>query len=282
MIIDFHTHLFPPAVSDQREDYLRRDPTFRQLYSGPRAAIATAEDLLRSMDDAGIDRSVALGFAWHDHDLCVRHNDYLLEAAVKSNGRIIPFPTINPALGDIAFQEAERCARAGAPGLGELRPENQGYDLSGEGGALLAALSRQLNLRLLFHVTEPVGHPYSGKQGLKLESFYHYALANPDLPLIGAHLGGGLPFFAHMPEVARVLRRVHLDTAGVPFLYDSSVYSSLCRDIGADRLLFGSDFPLITQQRQLDAVLNSPIEPQQRSSILGQNALALLADGPAA
>jgi hypothetical protein len=54
------------------------------MYTSPRAKIATAEDLLRSMDEAGVDVSVALGFAWRDHEDCVRHNDYLLEAAERS------------------------------------------------------------------------------------------------------------------------------------------------------------------------------------------------------
>ena len=47
MIIDFHTHIFPPDVRDRREEYLRRDPTFAEMYGNPSAKIATAEDLLR-------------------------------------------------------------------------------------------------------------------------------------------------------------------------------------------------------------------------------------------
>ncbi|HKZ51445.1 MAG TPA: amidohydrolase, partial [Dehalococcoidia bacterium] len=64
MIIDFHTHIFPPKIREEREDYLRRDHAFAALYSQPEARIATAEELLASMEAAEIDRSVALGFAW--------------------------------------------------------------------------------------------------------------------------------------------------------------------------------------------------------------------------
>ena len=124
MIIDFHTHIFPPDVRDRREEYLRRDPTFAEMYSHPRAQIATAEDLLRSMDEAGVDVSVALGFAWRDHEDCVRHNDYLLEVAKKSGGRIVPFCAVNLQAGEAAAAEVERCAGGGARGLGELRPED--------------------------------------------------------------------------------------------------------------------------------------------------------------
>src|SRR3990170_4242990 len=111
VIIDFHTHIFPLDVRDRRDEYLRRDPTFAEMYASPRAKIASAEDLLRSMDDADVDVSVALGFAWSDHEDCVRHNDYLLETAAKSGGRIAPFCTVSPAAGEAAAAEVERCAR---------------------------------------------------------------------------------------------------------------------------------------------------------------------------
>ena len=118
MIIDFHTHIFPTDVCQYRGDYLRRDPTFAEMYTSPRARVATAEDLLRSMDEAGVDKSVILAFAWRDHELCVRHNDYLLEAAAGSGGRLIPFCMVNP-LSTSTWQPA--CLRY-SPRSAPLRP----------------------------------------------------------------------------------------------------------------------------------------------------------------
>ena len=102
VIIDFHTHIFPPHVRERRDDYVQRDDTFAEMYGSPTAKIATAEELLRSMDEAEVEVSVALGFAWRDHQDCVRHNDYLLEAARKSGGRIVPFCTVNLLAGEDA------------------------------------------------------------------------------------------------------------------------------------------------------------------------------------
>ena len=87
MIIDAHTHIFPPAIGEDRDAFLQRDTTFRELYSNPKARIATAEELIASMDEAGIDKSVACGFGWNDAELCREHSDYLLEAAERSGGR---------------------------------------------------------------------------------------------------------------------------------------------------------------------------------------------------
>ncbi|HEU4759114.1 MAG TPA: RNA 2',3'-cyclic phosphodiesterase, partial [Dehalococcoidia bacterium] len=275
MIIDFHTHIFPPDVRGQRDEYLRRDPTFAEMYVSPKAKIATAEDLLRSMDEARVEVSVALGFAWREHDMCVRHNDYLLESAAESGGRIVPFCTVNMTAAG-GESEIERCAQAGARGLGELRPESQGWDLNGEPGERLAALAERLGLILLFHVTEPAGHDYPGKEGLRLESFRRFCLKGPGVPIVGAHLAGGLPFHAATPEASQGLARVYLDTAAQPLLYDRGVYGQVVAVAGTERLLLGSDYPLIEQKRQIEEVRAGIADEESLRLVLGGNAARLL------
>ena len=278
MIIDSHTHIFPPRMRERREEYLRRDPTFAEMYASPKALLATAEELLASMDEAQIDRSVVLGFAWSELEPCVQHNDYLLEAAAKSGGRLIPFCTIQPRAGNDAFREMERCARAGARGLGELRPDSQGYRLDeGAAAEVLAEAAIRHGLVLLFHVSEPVGHPYPGKAGLSVASFYRFAAGHDALPVIGAHWGGGLPFYSLMPEVRRALTDAYFDTAATPFLYGPTVYRQGVDLVGAERILFGSDFPLIEQGRQRRAIEEAfPTDDPARALILGENARRLL------
>ena len=59
MIVDFHTHIFPPWLKERRQLYIERDSTFAELYKNPEAKIATAEDLLIEMEEDGIEMSVA-------------------------------------------------------------------------------------------------------------------------------------------------------------------------------------------------------------------------------
>jgi len=275
VIVDFHTHIFPLEVRDRREEFVQRDPTFAEMYASPKAKIATAKDLLASMDEAGVDVSVALGFAWREHELCARHNDYLLEEAAKSGGRIVPFCTVNMASGeDEVKKEVTRCAQGGAKGVGELRPESQGWELNGEHGRRLAALAREHGQVLLFHVTEVGGHEYPGKDGLSLGAFYRFALEHPDLAIVGAHLSGGLPFA--MPEAPQVSLTACTDTAARRFLYSESAYADVIARWGAERLLLGSDFPLVSQRGQIGDVENNvPGEPE-RALVLGGNAARLL------
>ena len=80
MIIDFHTHIFPPEVRDKREDFFDHEPAFKLLYSVPGSRLAGAEGLIRNMDNEGVDKSVVFGFPWHSQDYFKRNNDYILEA----------------------------------------------------------------------------------------------------------------------------------------------------------------------------------------------------------
>ncbi|HUF54203.1 MAG TPA: amidohydrolase family protein [Dehalococcoidia bacterium] len=268
MIIDFHTHVFPPEVRDGRADYAHKDATFAEMYTQAKASIATSDDLLESMASTGVDASVACGFAWRDHENIVRHNDYLLEAAAQSEGRIIPFVTVNMA-GERAEAEIARCAEAGARGIGELRPENQGWELNGESGHRLARLADEYDLPLLFHVTEEEGHEYPGKRGCSLASFREFALMHPGLTIIGAHLGGDIYRTPAPPDV-------FVDTAAVPFLHKPPQQPAVLGAVSPDRLLFASDFPLIDQARALRELREALPERDTLAMALGANAAGIL------
>jgi hypothetical protein len=275
VIVDSHTHIFPPEVLAHRAQYLAADTTFATLYGSVKAKLATAEDLLASMDGAGIDVSIALGFAWQDEATCRLHNDYLLEAAVRSNGRIVAFCTLPLAAGaDAVWREARRCLDGGASGFGELRPESVGVDLGEK--ALASAIAEAANGRpLLFHVSEPVGHAYPGKEGLQLETFYEFVTAQNPVA-IGAHWAGGLPFYGLMPEVRMSLAGFYVDTAGTSLLYRDSIYAQVAAEMGTKRILFGSDFPLLAQARSRHRIEASGLGAEAVADILGGNAAALL------
>jgi len=277
MVVDFHTHIFPPQVRERREDYLRRDSAFAEMYAYPKAQIATAEELLASMEEAEVDTSVVVGFAWSEQELCREHNEYLLEAAARSGGKLIPFCIIQPRAGDAALAEIERCVRGGARGLGELRPESQGYSLDEGAGDILAGAALRHDLILLFHVSEPVGHAYPGKSGLGLDAFYRFVSCHQGLTAVGAHWAGGLPFYALMPDVREALANVYVDTAATPFLYSPAIYQQVAELVGAERILFGSDYPLISQRRQRQAIEEGfSSDGVARRLVLGENGCRLL------
>lgn len=277
VVIDFHTHVVPPEIKERRDKYLGRDACFSLLYTEPKAKLITAEELLTAMDEYEIDKSVILNLGWTSHELCVETNDYILEATTRYPQRLIGFCAIQPSAGDKAIKELERCARSGARGIGEMRPDIQGFDLR-DTNVMTPVVNALIehDLVLLIHASEPVGHQYFGKGSITPEFIYPFVLDFPQLKLVCAHWGGGLPFYALMPEVAEGLKNVYFDTAATPFLYKPQIFQQVTAIIGSDKILFGSDYPLLSPQRIMQQIESVNLSPEDKTRILESNARKLL------
>lgn len=276
MIIDFHTHIFPPRIRDNRSEYASNDSCFASLYSSPKARIITAEQLIASMDEAEIDISVVLNYGWSTHELCVETNGYIIESMARYPDRLVGFGAVQPGSPE-ASGEIERCVRGGIKGIGELRPDLQAFDLMGdEIMRPLIDLIRKHRLILLMHASEPVGHIYPGKGTMTPRVVYPFISKYPDLTLVLAHWGGGLPFYALMPEVRKAMSNTFFDTAASPFLYSPQIYTRVSEIVGADHILFGTDFPLLKQSRLLKEISSLDLPETASRLILAGNALKLL------
>ncbi len=277
VIIDFHTHVVPPGIKERRDKYLGRDACFSLLYAEPKAKLITAEELIIAMDEHKIGKSVMLNLGWTSHELCVETNDYILESVSRYPKRLIGFCTVQPLAGDEAIKELERCASNGARGIGEMRPDVQGFDfkdISVMRPVIEAVIENKLIL--LTHASEPVGHQYFGKGKVTPEVIYPFIINFPDLKLVFAHWGGGLPFYGLMPEVGEALSNVYFDTAATPFLYKPQIFKQVADIVGADKILFGSDYPLLSPKRIIDQLESVNLSKEDKTKILGGNAQKLL------
>jgi len=277
MLIDFHTHIFPPDVIKRREYYCERDPWFRELYSHSRTYMATAEDLIAEMDLSGVDAAVTFSFGWSDPGLIEESNRYVLDAISRYPGRLYGMAVIQPTAGTRAVLELERCAQGGMIGVGELMPHGQGYRLSDL--SLLAPLIevvRHYDLLVLSHCSEPVGHSYPGKGDVTLQDVVSFLTAFPDIRFVAAHWGGGLPFYTLMPEIQRITANVWYDTAATVYLYRQPIFTQVAHLVGADRILFASDYGLLKQRRIINHIKQSGLDETALAQVLGGNACQLL------
>ena len=277
VIIDFHTHVMSPQIKERRAEYVGLDACFSLLYSQPKAKLATAEELIDSMDECRIDKSVILNLGWESHEICIETNDYILDAVARYPQRLIGFCAVQPLGGDKAIKELERCIQGGAKGIGEMRPDVQGFDLTDNNVMEpLVELLLEHDLIFLIHASEPVGHQYSGKGGVTPELVYPFILNFPELKLVCAHWGGGLPFYALMPEVERALDSVSFDTAATPFLYKPQIFQQVAEIAGSDKILFGSDYPLLSPRRIMDQIESTNLCGEDKAKVFGGNAQRLL------
>jgi len=277
MIIDFHTHVFSPQIKKKRSNYIDSDSCFAILYSKKEAKLATADELIADMDKNKVDISVITNIGWTTHELCVETNDYILESVARYPKRLIGFCTVQPNSYEAAIAEIERCATGGIRGVGEMRPDMQLFDLKDEQVMEpFIEVIRKYKLILLTHASEPVGHEYPGKGGVTPDILYPFITSFADLTIVCAHWGGGLPFYALMPEVKQALHNVYFDTAASPFLYSPQVYNQVIQLVGGDKILFGSDYPLLTQNRLLSEINSLDLPEETRNLILSGNAQRLL------
>jgi hypothetical protein len=277
MIVDFHTHIFPAEIRRQREVHFSSEPAFKLLYESVKSKMVGAAGLIEAMDREGVDRSVVFGFPWCTGDTFRLHNDYIIESVSRFPDRLIGFGCFDP-FHPGAVREARRCVENGLAGIGELAFYRSGIDAAArERLQPIMALCHQKDLPLLIHTNEPVGHCYPGKTTNTLGQLYALAKSYPENKLVLAHWGGGI-FFFHLlkREVRAVLRNVYFDTAASPFLYDPEVYAMAIKLAGVEKILFGSDFPLISPARYFRELDQAGIRPEDRARICGLNAAALL------
>jgi predicted TIM-barrel fold metal-dependent hydrolase len=280
VIIDCHTHIFPEEIRKKREAFCEKDEGFSFIYKNSKARIVGIKDLIDTMDESGVEKSVICGFPWSRPDLCTLHNQYLIESASRYPHRLIVFISLLFSAPDWSGKEIDRGLKAGARGVGEIAfycQEMTSQDITSM-KPILAQMEKQ-RIPLLIHTNETIGHPYPGKGMTPLERFYELILSFPDLPIVLAHWGGGLPFYELMPEVAKTMTNVYYDTAASPFLYSNKIYAVVSEIVGVERILFGTDFPLISPQRYFHELENSGLSGEDRKKILGLNFLKILEKG---
>ena len=277
MIIDFHTHIVPPEILENREHYFASEPAFKLLYESPKSKLATAEDLIQMMDEQGVDWSVTFGFPWTNPELFRWNNDYVAEAVAKYPNRLKGFACFDLYNQQIA-QETERCIKKGLCGFGELAFYQSGIDEQ----ALdllepVMTISQAHQLPVLIHTNEPVGHQYPGKTPITLNQIYQLAQRYPENKIVLAHWGGGIFFYLLMKRhVKQTLKNIYYDIAASPYLYDKEIFKIAADLVGIDKIMLASDFPLIKPARYLKELSEAGLSQEQKVAIQGLNAAKLL------
>lgn len=293
-IWDSHVHLFPPEIYNNWEKYAARDAWFAQLTREPKGNVGTkeawanAEEALEQADRAGIHGLVMQGWYWNDAGLMRMHNDYMAEMVQRHPDRLRAFAAINPMFKDEAIREIWRCHEMGFSGVGELGPGGNGYDFEHPDFLAVIDCAESLNLPVNIHCGEPVGHVYQGKDTTSLAPLPALVMKHPKLKLILAHLGGGMPFYEMNPRYRGRFDNVYYDMAANPLLYHIRSIRAVIDMIGSDRLLYGSDFPLLlypSKYREMDFTMfvddlkqNAGMTAEEWQKVMGSNLLNLLGE----
>lgn len=261
MLIDFHTHAFPPQIAARALEKLSHDAGgLRPQTDG------TLESLKEQMDIDRVDLSVVHAIATNPKQMR-KVNDYAFE--MDRDERIVAFGSVHPDAPD-TLEELERIKAAGLKGV-KLHPEFQGFYADDEKLKPIYRKISELGLITLFHAGEDYGYapPYHAMPEHLLRALKWF-----DTPVVAAHWGG-------IGCGTEVLDKL----CGENLFFDLSYgYGAMAKPTaqaildrhGPEKLLFGSDMPWHRPEWELRLLNSLDMSEGDRERILWKNAMELL------
>jgi predicted TIM-barrel fold metal-dependent hydrolase len=207
-------------------------------------------------------------------------NEEVCEGASEHSDVLIPFASIDPAKGKMGVREARRLIESfGVRGF-KFHPSLQGFYPNDRVAYPLYEVIEQARLPALFHTGQTgVGAGMRGGMGVHLKysnPMYvdDVAVDFPDMPIILAH--PSFPWQDEALSVATHKPQVYIDLSGWSPKYFPPQLVQYANTLLKNKVLFGSDFPMITPDRWLADFEKINIKPEVRPLILKENAAKLL------
>lgn len=227
-----------------------------QALSAPWTTNASVETTLRHMAEAGIDRTVIFPINNADYE---KPNREIAAICARHPGKFIGFAKHDPQseAGKIRGLLRREIEQVGLKGLKLHRlPTREVLDTVAE-----------LGIPVLYHPE-------------KVANFHMIASEYPRVPLIMAHLGNfaSRDWTEHLAaiDVAKRHPNVYLETSSVVFF---KFLEMAARELGAEKLIFGSDGPELDSRVELHKVKLLKLAPADEAKVLGGNILRLLPKG---
>jgi predicted TIM-barrel fold metal-dependent hydrolase len=290
-IVDAHVHFYPEQVSADPVKWGTEhgEPWWTGCVAPPgRRSIqgwATPAVLLRDMDRAGIEKCVLLGWYWENQTTCDLQNSWLIDLVKAHPDRLLGFATVQPRAKETALDGLKRALDQGLCGIGELFPQAQGFATNDPYFQRVLEVAIEYKAPINLHVTDPVIRTAAATKATPLEDLVRLANDFPAAKLILAHWGGGLPFYELNPQLRQILQNVSYDCAASSLLYDKRIFRQVVDLVGADRVLYGSDYPLLLYPRNqrepdfkrfLNEVVTAGLTSAEQNQVLGENVLGLV------
>lgn len=256
-IIDFHAHIYPDKIAEKASQATGSFYHIRPAYTG------TSRELLTSGKAAGITGFVLLPVATKPEQV-TNINHFILNE-VKAHKEFYGFGTLHPDCEDI-LKETNDILNSGLKGI-KLHPDTQQFNTDDK--RLYEVFDYiQGKIPLLVHCGDK-RFDYSHPRRLKnvIDNF-------PRLQIIAAHLGGWSLF----DEAFELLKNkdCYLDISSTMMFLPPEKVVQYIHGYGADRILFGTDFPLWSPEQEVKSFKKLNLTAEEYEKIAYQNALAIL------
>ena len=256
-IIDFHAHIYPDKIAE------KASRATGDFYDIAPAHSGTSKELLSSGKAAGTSRFVLLPVETTPDQ--VSHINGFIADEVSAHGEFFGFGTLHPDSENI-LEETEHIISLGLKGL-KLHPDTQQFNTDDK--RLFEVFDYiQGRIPLLVHCGDK-RFDFSHPRRLKnvIDNF-------PHLQVIAAHLGGWSLF----DEAFELLKdeNCYLDISSTMMFLPRDQVERYIRGYGADRILFGTDFPLWSPEQEVASFKRLNLSSDEFERIAYKNALEIL------
>lgn len=264
MIIDFHTHIYPQWVAAKILPAAKRKLKVEVPGTG------SPEDLCGMMQAGGVAESVLLPLAKGREDVSSL-NDWVV-SVFRENRKLTAFGAVHPFMENLEA-ELDRLAAWGIRGVKMMPLLQEVYPDDPRCGQLFEALIERKMILVSHAGRDPLDRPEVFGTP---DRFARTIECYPDLKMVLAHLGG----LRMWDDVRRYLlsagENVYFDTAYVSFYMGQEEMKELIRDIGPERVIFGSDYPWEEPGRAAEIIRSLQLCEAEEQAVLGSNAAKLL------
>jgi hypothetical protein len=259
-VIDFHTHAFPDALAARAMPMLEGAADVKAALDG------RISSLLKSMDEAGIERSVICSIATKPEQF----GPILKWSQEIASERIVPLASVHPADPEAA-KHVRAVAAAGLRGI-KLHPYYQGFDLDEERALPIYEAAQECGLIVLCHTGFDIAYPRERKCDPARSA--RVAKLFPKLTLVTTHLGA----WEDWDEVRKHLlgKPVYMETSFSISYMGPAAEKALIEAHPPEFLLFGTDSPWADQKAGIAELRSLRLPTELERRILYGNARRLL------
>jgi uncharacterized protein len=207
-------------------------------------------------------------------------NEEVAELAHKNSDVAIPFASINPHRGAEGVAAAKRLISDYKVKGFKFHPTVQEFFPNDRLAYPLYEAIAEAKLPALFHTGQTgVGAGTRGGGGLRLKYSNPLTLDDvaadfPDMPIVLAH--PSFPWQEEALSVATHKPQVYIDLSGWSPKYFPPILVQYANTLLKDKILFGSDYPVIHPEKWVEEFEKLPIKPEVRPKIMKENAARLL------
>lgn len=256
-ICDAHAHIFPEKIAKKATDNIGA------FYDIPMSHTALSGQLVEYGSAAGISRFLVCSTATTPRQV-KSINDFIHGECMKES-RFTGLGTLHPYMEDISA-EVERIVSLGLRGI-KLHPDFQLFDIDDEKAIGMYRIIAEHDLPVLFHMGDD---RYTYSEPKRLINAMDKV---PGLVAIAAHFGGYRHW--HSIKEYEISDRLYFDTSSSLFMLEKSVAEDAIHHFGADRFMFGTDFPMWNPSGEIERFMQLDLTTEERQQIFSKTFMSL-------